>query len=121
MWTAIADFFGAERYSQHSICLTNDPLMIGAYTIGDLVIWLSYTVIAGALVICRRRGITPRPLAFDLFASFIVLCGLSHLVKTVTLYTGVYRLDVLVVIATAGISAVSAWYTLVSMIDARDT
>lgn len=75
-------------------------------------------VISAALIVCRQHNIVPQPVAFDLFASFIFLCGLSHLVKTVTIYTGVYRLDVLVVVATAVVSAGTAIYTLIGALSA---
>lgn len=106
----LLDFWGAERYSQHSICLTNDPLMIWTYTIADLTIFVSYFTISAVLVLSRR--LRPEPVTFALFASFIMACGLSHLTKTLTLFTGVYRLDVLVVVATASISAFTALFTL---------
>lgn len=115
----IVDFLGAERYSQHAICLTNDPLMIGFYTAGDVLIWVSYTVISAVLIICRRQGIQPEPVAFDLFAGFILLCGISHLTKTITIYTGVYRLDVMVIVATAVISSFTAGYTVLGAYRAR--
>jgi len=38
MWQELPNFFGAERYSQHSICLTNDSLMIFLYVVSDLII-----------------------------------------------------------------------------------
>lgn len=108
----LLDFWGAQRYSQHAICLTNDPLMISLYTVSDLLIFLSYLTISSVLVMCRAKGITPEPVAFTLFASFILGCGLTHLTKTLTLFTGVYRLDVLVVVATAIISAFTALFVL---------
>jgi two-component system, LuxR family, sensor kinase FixL len=116
-WLAwIADVLGAARYEQHAICLTNDPMMIGIYTTSDLTIWISYMLIGAALVVSRRRGIVPRPIAFDLFASFIAACGLTHFTKVITLYTGIYRLDVLVTLATAVISGFTAFYTLVGVV-----
>jgi hypothetical protein len=115
----LLEFFGAERYSQHAICLTNDPLMIGLYTVSDLTIFISYMVIGGVLMLCRSAGIVPRPIAFTLFASFILGCGFTHLTKVLTLFTGVYRLDVMVVAATASISLFTALFTLRSALDVR--
>lgn len=115
----LAEILGADQYDRHSLCLTNDPLLIGVYTVSDLTIWLSYIVIGTGLIICRQRGITPRPVAFDLFASFILGCGMTHFTKTITLYTGVYRLDIMIVIATAVVSAFTAVYTVLGTTDAR--
>lgn len=116
---SIADFWGAQRYSQHAICLTNDALLIWIYTASDLLIFVSYFALSAMLWFSRSKGISPKPVAFTLFASFILACGLTHLTKTMTLFTGVYRLDVLVVVATAIISAFTAIFTLKGIIDAR--
>jgi hypothetical protein len=43
-----------------------------------------------------------------LFGAFIFLCGLSHLTSVVTLFYGVYRLDILVRAAMAAVSVVTA-------------
>jgi hypothetical protein len=115
----LADFLGAGQYDSHSLCLTNDLLLISVYTAGDLVIWASYMVISAGLLICRQRGIIPRPVAFDLFASFIMACGMTHFVKVVTLYTGIYRLDVMVTLATAVVSGFTAFFTVLGTTDAR--
>lgn len=114
----VADFFGAERYSQHAICLTNDGLLIGIYTLADMLIFVSYFTISTTLILCRKWGLRPPPMAFQLFAAFIFCCGLTHLTKTLTLFTGVYRLDVLVVVMTATVSAVAAVYTVMGSFNA---
>lgn len=104
MLQAIADFLGADRYSQHAVCLTNDPLLIGLYTGGDLAIWASYMVIATAMLVFKLRAITARSISFNLLVGFIYACGWTHFTKQLTIWTGIYRLDVVVVIfAAAGI------------------
>lgn len=110
MFREFLDFWGAERYSQHAICLTNDPLMIWLYAIADMIIFGSYLAISLVLIRSRRLGILPEPVDFTLFASFILACGLSHLTKTLTLFAGVYRLDILVVVATASVSLFTALF-----------
>lgn len=106
--TTIADFFGADRYSAHSICLTNDPVILTLYVWGDLTTFISYFAIGLALLLGDPVESSRRPVMKALFGSFIVLCGLSHLTKTVTIFTGIYRLDVAVVFAMAAVSAVTA-------------
>jgi len=109
MWTDILDFFGAERYSQHSICLTNDPIMIFLYVFSDLTTFASYFAIGLSLLFAAR--VPPariRPAMRLLFGAFIFLCGLSHLTSVVTLFSGVYRLDILVRAAMAAVSIVTA-------------
>lgn len=109
MWTDILDFFGAERYSQHSICLTNDPIMIFLYVFSDLMTFVSYFAIGLSLLfVTRVPPARVRPTMRLLFGAFIFLCGLSHLTSVVTLFSGVYRLDILVRAAMAAVSVVTA-------------
>lgn len=109
MWNDLLNFFGAERYSQHSICLTNDPVMIFLYVLSDLSTFASYFAIGLALLFVGQ--VPPgrvRPTMRLLFGAFIFLCGLSHLTSVVTLFSGVYRLDILVRAAMAAVSVVTA-------------
>jgi len=117
IWQTLADFFGADRYEQHALCLTNDPVMVWPYIVSGLAIGISYMTISTILLLARRRGLQPQPVAFVLFAAFILLCGLTHLTGVLTLFYGVYRLDVLVHVATASVSAFTAYYTLKSALD----
>lgn len=109
MWSDILNFLGAERYSQHAICLTNDPVMIFLYVMSDLTTFVSYFAIGLSLLLATQ--VPPervRPSMRLLFGAFIFLCGLSHLTSVVTLFSGVYRLDILVRAAMAAVSVVTA-------------
>lgn len=104
----LADVLGADRYAAHAICLTNDPLIIFLYVIGDLVTAASYFAIGTTLYIYQREAMKPSTFSRStrvLYGSFIALCGLSHFTDVVVLYTGVYRLDVVVTGAMAAVSA----------------
>lgn len=105
-------FFGANVYLEHQLCLLGDQVLLWAYTVSDLTIWLSYMTIGVTLVFYRLKPDIHRSLSFSLFAAFIILCGLTHLTETLTLFSGVYRLDVMVRIATAAVSAVTAGFML---------
>lgn len=111
MWQELANILGADRYSQHSICLTNDPLMIFLFTFGDLTIWGSYMVIGIALLSKRVNTMTLSPAALVLYGSFIFLCGLSHFAHVLTLFSGIYRLEVVIIATTAAVSVVTAYVT----------
>lgn len=114
----IADALGAGNYYAHSICLTNDPLIMAAYVGGDTVTFLSYMVIGITLLTRRVPVLAQRDLTI-LYGAFIFLCGFSHLTKTLTLFTGIYRLDVLVVAAMASVSAVTAIFTIGDVLRVR--
>ena len=108
------EFSGAAVYYGHAICLTNDPVIMTFYVAGDLTIWASYLVI-GALLLARPAAVieTIGGSTTWLYGAFIALCGFSHLSKMLTLFAGIYRLDVVVVLATASVSALTAWRTAV--------
>ena len=112
MISALLSALGADRYYPHAICLSYDPLMLSAYSIINLIIWASYMVIGAALLIYRLHRIRITRLSFNLFAAFIILCGLTHLTDAVTLYSGLYRLDLLARIATAVVSAATAFHMI---------
>lgn len=106
------DLSGANIFYAHAICLTNDPILMTLYVAGDLTTFASYMVIGGTLLVHRVHTMRFTTAALVLYGAFIALCGLSHLTKTLTLFVGMYRLDILVVAAMASVSAVTAGYTI---------
>jgi hypothetical protein len=120
MISALFSALGSDRYYPHAICLAWDPLMLWCYTIFNLGIWASYMVIGGALVIYRMHDMRVTRLSFDLFAGFIVLCGLTHLTDAVTLYSGLYRLDLLARVATTVVSAATAVHMIRRLANEED-
>lgn len=106
---AILDALGAASYAAHSICLTNDPVLIWLYAVHNLMIWASYAIIAVLNFLTKGRLAGPGYIGFS---AFIAWCGATHLTGTATLFWGVYRLDVVVVVATAWISASTAAYMI---------
>lgn len=112
----LAGFLGSDSYYQHAICLTNDPVMIALYVCGDMSIFLSYFVIGITLGLQRVWKMRPKPPAFMLYAVFIFMCGVSHASKTLTIFSGLYRLDIMIVAITASVSIVAAVYTVLAAI-----
>lgn len=101
---------GAGSYAAHSICLTGDPWIIGLYVFHDLLTFASYTVIATLLMVTRGALAGPGWLGFVVF---IYLCGLTHLTSTLVIFDGVYRLDVIVKMATGWASFIVAFLNCV--------
>ena len=109
MSTELLNFLGAERYSQHALCLTNDPVMIFLYVLSDLTTFSAYFVIGLILLVTTGVPVARvRPSMRLLYGAFIFLCGLSHLTMVLTLFSGVYRLDIIVRAAMGAVSAVTA-------------
>lgn len=119
--TFAASILGADRYIPHTICLTNDPVMVWSYTITNLIIWVAYMVIGASFIARRRSGFRFRPLSLILFGAFVILCGLIHVTEVVTLFSAVYRLDLMMRIATAMVAATTAVEIGVSAAGDSDT
>lgn len=102
---------GADSYYAHAICLTNDPAIIAMYLVGDMTIWGSYMVIGLSLAVSYTGTMRLSRTATVLFGSFIFLCGMTHLTKSLTLFSGVYFLDLAVVLMTATVSGMTAVFT----------
>ena len=116
----LANFLGAERYTQHAICLTNDPLMIALYTISEFITMISYFILGGGLAYSYKRGISFSSQTKFLFGAFIFLCGLQHGTSLLTLYVGVYRLDIIVKCLTAAVSIATAITSIPQLMDDCD-
>ncbi len=75
----------------------------------DLLIFLSYMAIPIALLtVLRRRGDVPYSGLVVLFASFILLCGLTHLAGIVTLWWPIYPWIGALKLLTGIVSAITA-------------
>jgi len=108
----LADWLGAGRYSAHSLCLTNDPLVMAIFLFGDVITGTSYFIMGLSLMIYQARIVRLSPTAFWMFGAFIFLCGAEHFAKSLTLFVGVYRLEAFVTAAMAAVSAVTAMLTI---------
>lgn len=110
-FNTLGDILGADRYAAHSICLTNDPVIMTVFLAGDVVTSISYFIMGTAFYVYRARIVAMSPEARGLYGAFIVLCGLSHAAKSLTLFVGIYRLEAMVVMAMAAVSAATAAMT----------
>ncbi len=74
-------------YMAHGYCLLWQPWLVTLWAGSDLLIFFSYLAIPVALVIFLRRrpDLQHRNLVF-LFASFILLCGMNHILAVDTLW-----------------------------------
>lgn len=121
MFQDLLNALGAERYMAHSLCLTSDPTIMVLYIMSDGATWLAYMVIGIALLIDRNALDVSkhRPSTRVLFGAFIFLCGLSHFTMILTLFSGVYRLDVMVRALMGAVSSVTAFVVAKDLIEAR--
>jgi signal transduction histidine kinase/CheY-like chemotaxis protein len=102
--------FSNGSYAPHGYCLLWQPELIAAHIVADSVIALAYFSIPVVLVILVRRR---RDLAFGwvfwCFATFIMACGLTHVMSIWTLFQSVYGLEAIVKVITAIASIATAF------------
>ncbi|WP_295683556.1 ATP-binding protein [uncultured Nevskia sp.] len=94
----------------HGVCFQLRPDLIWLHVASDSVTAIAYLMIPAALLwfITRR----PAPLSFGwaiaLFAAFIVLCGISHILDIVTIWKPIYYLQGIEKGLTAAVSLATA-------------
>lgn len=106
MLSIFADF---SEYMPHGMCLLWEPWLLILWAGSDLLIVAAYFAIPFALVqvLMKRDDIKQRGLVL-LFASFILLCGITHALSVVTLWIPIYPLQGMVKLATGLVSAATA-------------
>lgn len=97
-------------YMPHGMCLLWEPWLVTLWAGSDLLIFLSYTAIPIALLtILRQRTEVPHAGVVALFASFILLCGVTHLMGIVTLWYPIYPWVGWIKLATGIVSMTTAF------------
>jgi two-component sensor histidine kinase len=97
------------EYMPHGMCLLWKPWLVLLWAGSDLLIFLSYTAIPVALfMVLRKRTEVPQAGLLVLFASFIMLCGITHFFMIVTLWIPIYPFVGWVKLATGVISMATA-------------
>lgn len=101
--------FDYASFAPHGYCLLWNPWLIALHVVADLMIFLSYFAIPGALILFLRRrpGLRYGGLV-ALFASFILLCGLTHLFSLATLWLPLYAAEGTLKLLTGIVSAATA-------------
>ncbi len=103
----------SDQFMPRWVCGKWTPFHGWLYIISDLIIFAAYMAIPVAMVyfVRKRWGDLPFRRVFWLFIAFIALCGTTHLMDAIIFYVPHYRLNALVLVATAIVSVV----TVVSM------
>ena len=102
--------FDSAAWMAHGYCLLWTPWLVALHAIPDLLIFLAYTAIPIALlrVIRARSDIAGYKGLVVLFASFILFCGITHLMGLVTLWVPVYPIQGVLKAMTAAVSVTTA-------------
>lgn len=106
---SLAELFDFSRFMPHGMCFLWRWDLLILHVGSDLLIALAYFSIPTALftLMRRRPDLQDWPI-FTLFASFIFLCGITHLASIVTVWYPAYIVEGLFKLATAGVSVATA-------------
>ena len=105
----MSGFSDIWQYMPHGMCLLWQPWLVLLWAGSDLLIFLSYSAIPIALLtVLRRRHDVPHRGMVMLFASFILLCGITHALSIVTLWIPIYPQLGVIKLATGLASCVTA-------------
>ncbi|MEH2165634.1 MAG: EAL domain-containing protein [Nostoc sp.] len=86
--------FGYKQFIPHGHCYLWKPELVGFHIVSDSLIALSYYSIPITLLyFVRKRRDLPFNWIFRLFATFIVICGTTHLMEIWTLWYPTYCLS----------------------------
>lgn len=93
----------------HGYCFAWLPEIVWLHASSDLLIALSYFSIPVALwLFAKKRPDLPFRKIFTLFATFITLCGLTHIMGIVVLWVPLYGVQGLLMLLTGAVSAATA-------------
>ncbi len=93
--------FNPANFEAHGIHFVRTPVLFWFLVSANLLIFIAYQLIPAALLylVWKRKDIMFTPI-FLLFAAFIVLCGIHHLIHVITFWYPIY-----------GIEAIEDWLT----------
>lgn len=102
-------FLETASFMPHGYCLLWQPELVMMHAVSDLLTAVSYfsIPIAIAQVIRQRGDIKFGPVPW-LFVSFILLCGLNHIISLVTIVEPIYGAQALTKMAMAAVSVTTA-------------
>lgn len=118
-------YFDATGFMPHGMCYVWRPEILGLHVVSDSLIALAYFSIPAVLILLSRK----RPDLLDarlsyMFAAFITLCGLTHLLSIWVVWTPDYIQQGLMKSLTALVSIITAivlWRLLPGLMKAPST
>ena len=105
------ELFDSDVFMPHGQCFLWYPEVLWLHVISDVVITLAYfsIPIAILLIVSKRKATLAFKWVYVMFAAFILLCGLTHLVAIIVLWEPIYRFEGLLKATTAGVSIATAF------------
>ena len=106
LWSWI---FSTDPFQPHGFCLLWRPDLVWTHVAADAIIAAAYFTIPVFLVtLLKRRRDIQFSWAFVAFATFILLCGATHVMNIVAFWIPVYGLEAVIKLGTAVASVATA-------------
>jgi hypothetical protein len=108
---SVLGWMGADVYSPRSLSLLGDWVMVALSLVADFGISVGCGLIAFSYWVHRNHALQLNHEALMLIGASFGLLALTHLVNMVTMYSGIYLLDLLVRASAGAACCVTALYT----------
>jgi hypothetical protein len=115
----ILGWLGADVYYPRQLAFASDSVMVALSAIADAGIFAGCCLIALSYLIHRKRSLSLNPDAVNLVGASFGLVGLTHLVNLLTMYSGIYLLDLVTRSSAAAACCVTAIYTARELLSRR--
>lgn len=109
-----AEIFGGNRYSSAMACLTNDTVIAALFVVSDAILATALMAVGYRLWSNRETGCYLLPYQCRMAFIIAVLLSVSYAVDVVTIFDGIYRVEVLLRGVIAGLASVFAFSFYVS-------
>ncbi|QYO64758.1 hypothetical protein [Leptolyngbya sp. 7M] len=114
MWESLQPILSPTQYIPHGHCYLWQPSLVWLHLLSDLLTALAYFSIPIILIyFVYKRNDLPFSNVFILFGTFIVLCGLGHLLEIWTLWHPVYWITGV----EKAITGLVSFYTALQLVD----
>lgn len=106
----ILDIIFNSRFIPHGYCFMWRPELVWMHVLADLTIALAYFSIPITILIlvAKRKQTIPHLWVFRMFAAFIFLCGVTHLMELIGVWQPLYYLEGIIKVFTAAVSLATA-------------
>lgn len=115
----LLDILGDGVYYERLACLNFDPRIAAVYVACDVILVCSAIAIGGMLILRRDEITYVSPVARVMVALVILCMGLGYATSGLTIFIGVYRLDLAIKSAAAGLAGITAYYVVSALIGGR--
>ena len=106
----IKELILSDSFMPHGYCFLWRPELVWMHAITDIIIALAYFTIPITIIILVKKSKSQMPFLwiFVMFAAFIFLCGLTHIIELIGIWKSYYYLEGFVKILTAAVSLATA-------------